>query len=94
MKYQPSGRRNDQKCGRVLTRNRPWGLHHEEDYELLGFWTLYKTPTLLGPLERAYFNHWSSEDLRTETDPVYETLCFLVSRILDDGESNSDYDIL
>jgi hypothetical protein len=25
--------------------------------------------------------------LRTETDPISETLCFLVSRILDDGQS-------
>jgi hypothetical protein len=26
----------------------------------------------------------------TETDPVYETLCFLVSRIPDEGPSNSE----
>jgi hypothetical protein len=30
-----------------------------------------KTPTQLGPLERANLNHW-----RTETDPVSETSCF------------------
>jgi hypothetical protein len=39
-----------------------------------------KTPTQLGPLERANLNHW------TETDPVSETSCFLVSRIPDDGK--------
>jgi hypothetical protein len=31
-----------------------------------------KTPTQLGPLERANLNH-----LRTDTDPVSETLCSL-----------------
>jgi hypothetical protein len=46
-------------------------------------------PTLVGPLERANFNHCSFQGnqteyvspptkLRTETDPVSETLCFLV----------------
>jgi hypothetical protein len=24
MKYEPPGRRNDQECGRILTRNRSW----------------------------------------------------------------------
>jgi hypothetical protein len=38
--------------------------------------------TQLGPIERANFNH-----LRTETNPVSETLCFLVSRIAGDGQS-------
>jgi hypothetical protein len=36
--------------------------------------------TQLGPLERAPFH------LRTETDPVSETSCFLVSRIPDNGK--------
>jgi hypothetical protein len=40
-----------------------------------------KTPTELGPLERANLNHW------VETDPVSETLCFLVSRIPNNGQS-------
>jgi hypothetical protein len=35
-----------------------------------------KTPTQLGPLSHP----------RTETDPVSETSCFLVSRIPDDGK--------
>jgi hypothetical protein len=35
-----------------------------------------KTPTLLGPLERVNLNHWTSE-----------TMCFLVSRIPDVGQS-------
>jgi hypothetical protein len=37
-----------------------------------------KTPTQLGPLKRANFNHWRlalSKDLRTETDSVSETSC-------------------
>jgi hypothetical protein len=39
--------------------------------------------TLLGPLERASLNHWSTHPhLKTETDPVSETF-FL---ILDDGQ--------
>jgi hypothetical protein len=38
-------------------------------------------PTLLCPLERANLNHW------TETNPVSEMLCFLMFRILDDGQS-------
>jgi hypothetical protein len=47
-----------------------------------------ETPTLLGPLERANLNHWSSPlILRTETDLVSETLCFLVFKIPDDGLS-------
>jgi hypothetical protein len=36
-----------------------------------------KTPTQLGPLERANLNH-----LRTETDPVSETSCFLEYRMM------------
>jgi hypothetical protein len=48
-----------------------------------------KTPTQLGPLERANFNHWlflrgqlsrcllPHLHLRTETDPVSETACSL-----------------
>jgi hypothetical protein len=43
-----------------------------------------KTPTLLGPLERARLNRWG---LRMETDPVSETLCFLLFRIPDAGIS-------
>jgi hypothetical protein len=60
-----------------------------------------ETPTQLGPLEIANLSHWSLAlskgpnrvgvsplpHLRTETDPVSETLCFLVSRILDNGQS-------
>jgi hypothetical protein len=42
---------------------------------------------MLGPLERANLNHWILPHLKTETDPVSETLCFLVSRIPDDGQS-------
>jgi hypothetical protein len=51
---------------------------------------LGKAPTLLGPLERANLNHWIGPvvqgpnrvgvfpHLRTETDPVSETLCFFI----------------
>jgi hypothetical protein len=61
-----------------------------------------KTPTLLGPLERANLNHWtigslflrdptecaySSLHLRTETDPVSKMLSFLVFTILNNGQS-------
>jgi hypothetical protein len=51
-----------------------------------------KTPTQLGPLRLALSKgpNWVgvfSSHLRTETDPVFETLCFLVSRIPDDGKS-------
>jgi hypothetical protein len=54
-----------------------------------------KTSTLLGPLERTNLSHWKRANgegvlpphLRTEPDPVSETLCFLVSRIPDDGQS-------
>jgi hypothetical protein len=35
-----------------------------------------KTPTQLGPLERANLNPWAQLHLRTETDPVPKTLCF------------------
>jgi hypothetical protein len=54
-------------------------------------------PTLLGPLERenlitgSFYGTQQSRCLLPshlmETDPVSETLCFLVSRILDDGQS-------
>jgi hypothetical protein len=53
----------------------------------------------MGPLERANFNHWTeitlrdpteytypSYDLKMETDPLSETLCFLMFRI--QGEVN------
>jgi hypothetical protein len=40
-----------------------------------------QTPTLPGPLERLPLH------LRTQTDPVSETSCFLDFRIPDDGES-------
>jgi hypothetical protein len=43
-----------------------------------------KTPTQLGPSERASLN---PPILRMETDPVSEMFCFLVPRILDDGKS-------
>jgi hypothetical protein len=58
-----------------------------------------KTPTLLGPLERANLKQSLAlskgpnrvgvfpPHLRTETDPVSETLCFLVSRRPDDEQS-------
>jgi hypothetical protein len=42
-------------------------------------WGRGKTPTQLGPLERANLNHW--------TDPFSETSCFLFSRMPDDGKS-------
>jgi hypothetical protein len=41
-----------------------------------------ETPTQLGPLGVFPLRH-----LRTETDPVSETLCFLVSRIQEVGQS-------
>jgi hypothetical protein len=56
-------------------------------------WGEGKTHTLLGPLERANLKGpnrvgvFPSPHLRTETDLVFETLCFLVFRILDDGQS-------
>jgi hypothetical protein len=46
-----------------------------------------KTPTQLSSLGRANFNHWTLPHLRTEIDPVFEKLCFLLSRIPDDGKS-------
>jgi hypothetical protein len=80
-----------------------------------------KTPTKLGPLERANHNYWKTpvrwlnscvnltgivqwlrlalsegpnwvgvfppSHMRTKTDPVSETSCFLFSRIPNDGES-------
>jgi hypothetical protein len=42
------------------------------------------TPSLLGPLERVGV---FPPHLRAETDPISETLCSLVSRIPDDGQS-------
>jgi hypothetical protein len=47
-----------------------------------------KTSTLLGPLERANLNCFCPH-LRTETDPVSETLCFslLFRKNPDDGQS-------
>jgi hypothetical protein len=51
------------------------------------------TPTLLGPLERANLNHWTSPEDGNRSS--FETLCFLVSRMPDDGQSpdpiNSEY---
>jgi hypothetical protein len=55
---------------------------------------------VLGPSGRANLNHWNevssfegtqqnrspSSHMRTETDPVSETLCFLVFIIPDDGQ--------
>jgi hypothetical protein len=47
----------------------------------------------VGSLERGNLNHWSRDpaqeispslDMKTERDPVSETLCFLVFRIPDD----------
>jgi hypothetical protein len=53
--------------------------------------------TLLSPLETANLKAFSkgpnrigvspTPHLRTETDPVSETVCFLVSRIPNDGQS-------
>jgi hypothetical protein len=43
-----------------------------------------ETPTLLGPLELTPI---TEPDFRTETDPVSETLCYLVFRIPDDAQS-------
>jgi hypothetical protein len=55
--------------------------------ELLGFWTLSIVRNsklfLRDPTEYASF----ALHLRTETDPVSETLCFLVCRIPDDVKS-------
>jgi hypothetical protein len=59
-----------------------------------------KTPTLLGPLERANLNHWTTGPNRVgvfphprmETDPVSETLCFFIvifRKNLDDGQSST-----
>jgi hypothetical protein len=54
-----------------------------------------ETPTLSGPLERGNVNHYSGDPtvyvspfthLKTVTDPVSETFCFLVFRIWDDGQ--------
>jgi hypothetical protein len=40
-----------------------------------------ETPTLLGLLERAEFNHWTNPFLELEnTDPISEKLIFLVFR--------------
>jgi hypothetical protein len=44
-----------------------------------------KTATPLVPLERVVVTE------RTETDPVSKTLCFLLSRIPDDGQSPTEY---
>jgi hypothetical protein len=44
-----------------------------------------KTSTQVGPLERANLNR-SRTRLRTHTDPVSETLCFVVSRMPDEGQ--------
>jgi hypothetical protein len=53
-----------------------------------------KTPTQLGPLERANLNHWRTSVRFTTAiiahlieTPVSETLRFLVSRIPDDEQS-------
>jgi hypothetical protein len=43
-----------------------------------------ETPTQLGPLEELTL---VTGQLRTERDPVSQTLCFLVFRIPDDGQS-------
>jgi hypothetical protein len=58
-------------------------------------WWGGKTPIQLGPFERANLNYSSQgaklsrclplPHLRTETDPLSETSCFLFSRIPDDG---------
>jgi hypothetical protein len=56
-----------------------------------------KTPTQLGPLERANLNHWAQLSrcllphlhLRTETDPVSETSCFLENRMMEKVQKNS-----
>jgi hypothetical protein len=44
------------------------------------------------PLERANLNHCcvSSSHLRMETDPVFETKCFIVFRMRDDGQNPND----
>jgi hypothetical protein len=52
-----------------------------------------ETPSLLGPLETVNLNYWTQYSrrlrphLRTETDPVSETLRFLAFRIPEDGQS-------
>jgi hypothetical protein len=48
-----------------------------------------KTPTQLGPSDRANLNHWTPH-LKTETDPASETSCFLVPRISDDGKKSKN----
>jgi hypothetical protein len=50
-----------------------------------------KTPTQLGPLERANLNHFY---LRTETDPVSETSCFLEYRTMEKVQKNSMNSVL
>jgi hypothetical protein len=61
-----------------------------------------KTPTQLGPLERANLNHWAQLSrcllphlhLRTETDPVSETSCFLEYRTMEEVQKNSVNSVL
>jgi hypothetical protein len=64
----------------------------------------WKTLSLLSPLEGPNLSHWTGLDwsglakgpkrvsplfhVRTETDPVSETLCFLIFSIVDDGQSS------
>jgi alpha-D-ribose 1-methylphosphonate 5-triphosphate diphosphatase PhnM len=48
-----------------------------------------KTSTQLGPLERANLSHWTHLHLRTETDPVSETSCFLEYRTMEKVQKNS-----
>jgi hypothetical protein len=43
----------------------------------------------LGPLERANLNNWTHLHLRTETDPVSETSCFLEYRTMEKVQKNS-----
>jgi hypothetical protein len=47
-----------------------------------------KTPTLLGPLERANLSQWTLllQYLRQERDPVSEMLRFILPRVPEDGQ--------
>jgi hypothetical protein len=66
-------------------------IRHSRKYKArrFGNWICFRPqvrggeiPTLLSLLERTNLNH-----LRTETDSLSETLCFLVYKILGNGQS-------
>jgi hypothetical protein len=60
-------------------------VYNTQNYEIFG---LRPSSSILKIIEHNVFETGSvSSDLRTETDPVSETLCSLIFRILDDGQS-------